>query len=101
MKKPETKFKERVLEKLRPIEGIWHLKTQEVGRNGTPDFLFCAGGKFVAWELKVDAPVDPLQTYNLDKIEKSGGVARVVTPGNLETCLTELRGFTNGKRQRR
>lgn len=90
MKKPETKFKERVITELKKFP-VWFIKTQEVGRHGTPDLLICAGGFFVAWELKVDAEIEPLQTYNLEKIMEADGIGRVVSPKNLRECLNELK----------
>lgn len=95
MKKPETKFKEKVLDKLRELKRsgwpLWYFKTQEIGRHGIPDIIICIHGIFVAWELKVDADIEPLQTHNLEKINEAHGIGRVVSPKNLNQCLTELK----------
>lgn len=51
----------------------------------------CRNGKFVAWELKVgNNKITALQEHNLKQIQKAGGIARVVTPENLDECLKEL-----------
>lgn len=61
--------------------------------NGTPDFLICLCGKFVALELKKSAreKPDPLQVYNLNAIKKSEGMTFVVHPDNWAAVLSELR----------
>lgn len=81
MKKEETKFKERVLKQLRNLEGIWCEKIQQVSIHGTPDILICAKGKFIALELKTDVGVlSALQEWNLQEIQKAGGVSIVSSP---------------------
>jgi len=45
---------------------------------------------FVALELKVDSKVDPLQKWNLDMINKAGGLALEVNPGNWEDIYRVL-----------
>ena len=81
---PETKFKKKVLEDLKtlPIEDIWYFKSQEVAVRGIPDLILCVRGKFVAVELKVDAELELLQSYNLTRITRAGGIAMVATPKN-------------------
>jgi Holliday junction resolvase len=47
-------------------------------RAGIPDILCCINGKFVGIEVKrVGGIVSPLQTANIMKIQKAGGVAFV------------------------
>ena len=90
-KQPETLFKERVLARLDAIPNLWVEKIQQVSIRGTPDLLICYRGMFVAWELKTDSGVaDALQEYKLGKIEKAGGIARIVRPSNLEQSIREL-----------
>jgi hypothetical protein len=56
--------------------------------------LICAGGQFIAWELKVEGGViSDLQKYNINKVKLAGGVGRVVTPTTLDVSITELKGF--------
>lgn len=90
-KNKETLFKEKVVKLLKQIPYLWVVKTQQVSVRGTPDLLICCKGKFVAWELKTSTGVaDPLQTYTLGEIARAMGVARVVTPDNLEKYMEEL-----------
>ncbi len=50
---------------------------------GTPDFICCINGTFVAIELKVQGgSADELQKWKLKNISEAGGVGIVVTPDN-------------------
>jgi hypothetical protein len=91
-KKPETKFKERIRPYLEALPGSWWVKVQQVGIRGTPDFLGCVGGVFVALELKKDSHTepDPLQLYTLDKIQQAGGVTFIVSPENWNEVYRDL-----------
>lgn len=57
----------------------------------------CANGKFIAWELKATAQAEatPLQKYYLDHINKSGGYAVVVHPGNFDEEFAYLESICN------
>lgn len=92
MKQRETVFKEKVLSRLTRLKPkLWFVKIQMVATRGIPDILMCAGGKFVAWELKVGSnKADSLQQFILNKIELAQGVARVVTPENFDEAFEEL-----------
>jgi len=80
MKQAETKFKERILPRLKALPNSWVLKTQELARRGVPDILMCLNGSFIAIELKTDkGSTDKLQDYVLSRIDLSGGLALVVT----------------------
>lgn len=75
---------------------IWVIKVQQVAKIGDPDILLCVCGFFVAWELKVGKnKATKLQAHKLDQIKKAGGIARVVTPDNLDECLKELECLLN------
>lgn len=88
---PETRFKMKVQSRLSSIKELWHVKIQQVALRGVPDMLICYRGKFFAWELKTThGRVTDLQKYVLDNITKAGGIARVVTPDNLDECIEEL-----------
>jgi hypothetical protein len=79
----ETYFKRRAQRDLKTLGmQVWVLKTQEVATRGIPDFLICAGGLFMAVELKKDdrAKVAPLQKYTLTCIQGAGGETFVATP---------------------
>ena len=88
---PETKFKTKVLNKLKSLDKTFVIKVQQKTICGTPDIIICCNGLFVAWELKVkDNKASPLQQYNLNCITNAGGMARVVTPETLEENYKEL-----------
>lgn len=90
-KKPETRFKEKVYEALDKIPRLYYTKIQQVAIKGTLDIIICYDGKFFAWELKVGKnKADGLQNYEIYKIKRAGGVARVVTPATLEEALQEI-----------
>lgn len=88
---PEGRFKLKVQKRLREIPEIFFFKTQEVSVRGIPDVLICYRGMFYAWELKVNKnKATELQQHVLNNITKAGGIARVVTPDNLDECIEEL-----------
>lgn len=90
-KKKETIFKEKVFDRLGEIPGIYYRKIQQVAIRGTLDIIICFRGKFFAWELKIgDNTLDPLQEYEANWIREAGGIARAVTPENLEEAIQEL-----------
>jgi pterin-4a-carbinolamine dehydratase len=67
------------------------VKVQQVSIRGTPDFLLCVSGVFVAIELKTDdGKLDKLQEWNLKKIADTGGIAIVLTPSNLDKTMEFL-----------
>lgn len=63
---------------------------------GTPDLLGVVNGYAIAIELKVDAPVEALQTHKMRKWENAGAHVFVVTPKNqfdVIDVLFKLSGF--------
>lgn len=87
--KPETRFKQAVVKRLKDI-GCWFTKTQQVAIRGTPDILGCRNGKFFAMELKANekAKRSALQEFELSCIQHQGkGIGLVVYPENLEEKL--------------
>lgn len=62
----------------------WVVKTHggRFGRIGIPDLLVCVAGRFFAFEVKRPGAmgnVTPMQKRVLDRIERAGGRAAVVT----------------------
>jgi penicillin-binding protein-related factor A (putative recombinase) len=88
----ETAFKIKIMKKLRSLEGIWFVKTQQVAIRGTPDILGCFRGRFFAIELKRDltSKISELQRYNLKMIKKAGGLGFVWCPENYEEYLEQF-----------
>lgn len=57
---------------------------------GVPDILTCIKGRFVAIEVKTPTgKLTKIQQYQIDQINKSGGVAFVAT--SLENVRMELK----------
>lgn len=81
---PETKFKNRIRPYLDRLTNTWVVKISQRSIRGTPDFLLCIGGIFVALELKKDerSKTTKLQDYNMGKIYDAGGIALKVYPEN-------------------
>lgn len=88
---PETRFKNRVMKRLKALPGTWWEKIQQVGKRGTPDILGCVRcakcdrGIFVALELKTNEGVlAAIQEAKLDDIGKAGGWCGVLAPSSME-----------------
>ena len=82
------------------LPNSWIVKIQQVSIRGTPDFLVCLSGVFVAIELKTDEGVlDALQKWNLECIALSGGIAMVMTPKNLGAQMNILREIAHEGRK--
>lgn len=93
--KPETALKNKVRDILKKVPNLWFVKTQQMALIGTPDFLCCLEGQFIAIELK-KSPTDkpsPLQEYNLEKIEACGGIGLVMDPTNYKQLIKEYFGL--------
>lgn len=97
MKKPETKFKERVLHDLASLQNSWFTKIQQVGIRGTPDIIGVISGVFVAIELKASkrSKHDMLQEYNITSIVRSGGVGVVVYPETWAATYADLQKISS------
>lgn len=90
----ETRFSAKFAKELAKIPGVWWCKIQQVTKHGDPDYLICAGGMFMAAELKTEeGRPTPLQQYKLEAIKHCGGVSRIVRPSNLEEFLQEVREY--------
>ncbi len=90
-KKPETLFVERARYKIELIPNSWFEKIQQKTIHGTPDFIGCINGLFIALEFKVGKNVaDPLQEHKINKILACNGRAYVVYPENFNEVYQEL-----------
>lgn len=91
--KPETRFRQnKVLPFLRKLKDTWYEPIQQIAINGSPDFVLCMGGQFVALELKKDAKTLPsaLQSFKLAEVRRTGGVAIVASPDNWDEVKKQL-----------
>ena len=60
--------------------GAYVVKVVQATKNGVPDIIACIDGKFIGIEVKTPSTktrVSDLQKYNIDTINKTGGVAFV------------------------
>ena len=97
MKQEETKFKERVVDRLKTIPNAWFYKTHEISRSGVPDIIMCAGGRMIALELKTEkGKTSKLQAYNLERIKQAGGFTAVMTPKNFVQLTEQIRLIAQG-----
>ena len=61
------------------------------GNSGVPDFLVCAGGKFVGIEAKAGkGKTTALQEAHLSRIRGAGGKAVVINEDNIHTLKEVL-----------
>lgn len=79
------------MELLRKIPGVFFYKAQQKALRGIPDLIICAGGRFIAWELKVgkNRP-DKLQQHIMENIAKAHGLAWTVTPDNIQWSIEQI-----------
>lgn len=90
--KPETVFRKKVrgdLQELTRLGPFWFEAIQQKAIVGTPDFLCCIKGLFLALELKATdtSTVSFIQMVKLEAITKADGIALIVSPN----CWGELR----------
>ena len=96
--RPEDEFKnKKVKPTLDNIHCWYFLNESFLSIRGLPDIVGVCNGRFFAWEIKHSKSEAKkttgriaLQKFILSKIEKFGGIARVVHPDNLEECKEEL-----------
>lgn len=99
-KKPETVFKERVKKDLEKLPKTWFVKIQQTTIHGTPDYLMCINGTFIALELKIETgKTDKLQQWNLECIAHAGGMAIVVSPSHWFDVYDLLKHLAESKDQ--
>lgn len=93
---PETRFKIKVMTKLKEIPNSWWVKYTAKSIRGIPDIIGCVNGTFIAIELKKSVTEakkkgrNVLQNYNLEKINMIGGQGYVMFPENFEEILAEI-----------
>ena len=96
-KKLETTFKEKVYEELKKIPNLVAFKIQQLTIRGTPDFLICANGMFIALELKSGSKKpDALQEYNLQRVNKAKGLGLAMSPSNYEKTMEVIKILSLG-----
>lgn len=98
--KPETKFKIKFAKRLKEIPKLWFSKIQQVCIIGTPDFLICFQGIFIAVELKATEAdkLRPMQEYTIGEINEAEGLCFVIHPGNVDAFIEALNDWEAYKR---
>lgn len=81
MRTPSEKSIRDAIVKYLKRRGCWVVVTTGVGRAGIPDLLVCYDGAFFAFEVKkpVGGKLSRLQKIEIERIQKAGGEAHVVT----------------------
>lgn len=99
MKKPETKFVKKCMDKIREIPYSWFTRIEQSSIRGTPDVIGSVSGVFVALEFKATSksPVSKIQEYTLKQISESLGYGLVVHPDNFEEVYKLLINISGGK----
>ena len=90
--KPETRFQEKVKDKIGALKRTWVSKIQQVSIVGSPDLVGVINGYFIALELKASEKhkLSKIQKYNLEQIRKAEGIGIVVYPENWNRVYTFL-----------
>lgn len=100
MKKPESLFKRKIMSELGGVRHSWFERIEQSSINGTPDILGCIDGMFIALEAKTDNNSHPtkLQAWNLQSIERAGGIGLCVRPSNWPEVLETLHKLSRRKK---
>jgi len=95
---PEKKVKQKVAKHLKEIGAYYFFPaTGGYGRSGVPDIVGCYQGRFFGIECKAGKnTTTALQKLELEKIEKSAGIAMVVNEDNV-TEIKEVFQQSKGK----
>jgi len=89
----ETTIRNKIIKYLKALDGCWFMKVKGsvYQRRGSPDFIVCYRRTMYGVEVKRPGnTVTPLQDYELEQIERAGGVRAVVE--SLEQLKEVLHG---------
>lgn len=78
----------------------WFFKVWGGGfqKSGIPDLLLCAGGLFIAVELKATGgKADALQKMNIAAINRAGGIGIILQPEGFENFKNIVKGVKECK----
>jgi hypothetical protein len=89
---PEGKVKARLKKALKDRDIYYTMPfTAGYGASGVPDVLICHKGRFIGIECKANGnKPTALQGAHIQKINESGGIARVVDENNIDETIKEL-----------
>ncbi len=96
--KPETVFRQNtVLPFLKQLPDTFFLAIQQQAISGSPDYLLCIRGKFVALELKSEKGLpSKLQRYILKRITDAGGLSLIAYPSTWPAVRARLDRLAHG-----
>lgn len=83
----EANFQKKIIKYLESIDAyVFKHNASAISKAGVPDIICCYKGLFIGVEVKKDNKSKPteLQKYNLNKINKCGGVGIVLRPNKFE-----------------
>ena len=86
MSGPEKRFENKIKDFLKS-KGAWYVKyfANAYTPSGIPDILVCLNGYFIAIEVKAEnGKPSELQTYNLNKIARAGGIGILIYPSGFD-----------------
>lgn len=98
--KPETAFRNnKVRPFLKTLKNSFWFPISQRSISGTPDFIGCANGRFVALELKSESGVaSALQARNLMRVSEVKGVSIIASPKNWNQVKQILMLLDHGKK---
>ena len=90
MSTPEGKVKDAIKKMLREeFPQVWTYwpVSNGMGAHGIPDLIMCAGGKFIAVEVKTTVgKLTPMQALQIERISLANGQA-IVVYGEADVCM--------------
>ena len=89
----EKQFENKVRKYLDSLPKSWHFKywAGPYSKSGIPDIIACVNGHFIGIEVKAEnGKPSALQVYNIDKINKSGGLGYILYPSQFEKFKKEI-----------
>lgn len=98
MATPESKVKDKIKAICKERGAYYAMPVMGgMASNGTPDFLICYKGRFIAIEAKAGkGKPTALQLVRLKEIDKAGGVAVVINENNVTSFSEILDHIDNG-----
>lgn len=89
----EANFQKKIIKYLESIDAyVFKHNASAISKAGVPDIICCYRGLFMGIEVKKDNKSKPteLQKYNLNKINKCGGIGIVLRPDTFERFISLL-----------
>jgi hypothetical protein len=100
MGRDERKFRTgQVIPFLKRLKNTFYEPIQQMAICGSPDYLLCVNGKFVALELKdIGGVTTQLQKYKLSEIARCRGISLIADPNNWDDVKRLLLKLDQGEK---